>query len=173
MYLNPCHNHCPILTSSRVVFSLLIINKAGGLIYNRTFSPGLQKISSNEALVLAGTFHGIHAISRSLAPPSTLPSNISPSAGPNTLPTGPVRRAQTTGIQSLESAHFRLTCFATATGVKFLLFTSPEQPNADVVVRRCYEIYADWVMKNPFSGLEMPIRVEKFDRALDGYLVRP
>lgn len=54
-----------------------------------------------------------------------------------------------------------------------MLFTSPEQPNADVVVRRCYEIYADWVMKNPFSGLEMPIRVEKFDRALDGYLVRP
>lgn len=29
------------------------------------------------------------------------------------------------------------------------------------------------VMKNPFYSLEMPIRVDKFDRALGGYLVRP
>ena len=66
-----------------------------------------------------------------------------------------------------------MTCFQTPTGVKFLLFTSPEQPNKDVVVRRCYEIYGDYVMKNPFYSMEMPIRVEKFDRALGGYLVRP
>ena len=73
----------------------------------------------------------------------------------------------------MESSHFRLTCFQTPTGVKFLLFTSPEQPNTDVVVRRCYEVYADFVMKNPFYSIEMPIRVEKFDRALGSYLVRP
>ena len=54
-----------------------------------------------------------------------------------------------------------------------MLFTSPEQPNTDVVVKRCYEIYGDFVMKNPFYSMEMPIRVEKFDRALGGYLVRP
>jgi len=41
------------------------------------------------------------------------------------------------------------------------------------VVRRCYEIYAEFVMKNPFYSLEMPIRVEKFEKALAGYLVRP
>jgi hypothetical protein len=28
-------------------------------------------------------------------------------------------------------------------------------------------------MKNPFYSLDMPIRVEKFDRALGAYLVRP
>lgn len=83
------------------------------------------------------------------------------------------RRPLTTGIQSVESSHFRLTCFQTPTGVKFLLVTSPEQPNTDVVVKRCYELYAEFVMKNPFYSLEMPIRVEKFDRALGGYLVRP
>lgn len=41
-----------------VVFSLLIINKAGGLVYNRDFHSGLNKLSSNDLLVLAGTFHG-------------------------------------------------------------------------------------------------------------------
>lgn len=43
----------------RTVFSLVIINKAGGLIYNKTFHEGgLNKISTNDYLVLAGTFHG-------------------------------------------------------------------------------------------------------------------
>ena len=83
------------------------------------------------------------------------------------------RRPLTTGIQSLESSRFRLTCFQTPTGVKFLLFTSPEQPNTETVVQRCYEIYADFVTKNPFYALEMPVRVEKFERALAAYLVRP
>lgn len=40
-----------------VVFALLIINKAGGLIYNRTFAPGLQKLDSNDYLILAGNPH--------------------------------------------------------------------------------------------------------------------
>jgi hypothetical protein len=44
---------------NRTVFALIIINKAGGLIYNRTFhEAGLNKISTNDYLVLAGTFHG-------------------------------------------------------------------------------------------------------------------
>lgn len=143
----------------------MIINKAGGLIYNRTFAPGLQKLDSNDYLILAGTFHGIHAISRSINPAPPAPNPPSPD------PTQ--RRPATTGIESLESSFFRLTCFQTVTGVKFLLFTSPEQPNTEVVVKRCYELYADYVMKDPFYKLEMPIRVEKFEKALAAYLVRP
>lgn len=43
----------------RTVFAVIIINKAGGLIYNKVFhEAGLQKISTNDYLVLAGTFHG-------------------------------------------------------------------------------------------------------------------
>jgi hypothetical protein len=43
----------------RTVFALIIINKAGGLIYNKVFhEAGLQTISTNDYLVLAGTFHG-------------------------------------------------------------------------------------------------------------------
>ena len=42
----------------RVVYSLIIINKAGGLVYNRDFNSALNKISVNDLLVLAGTFHG-------------------------------------------------------------------------------------------------------------------
>ena len=41
-----------------MIYSLYIINKAGGLIYQRDFAEGLSKLTSNEYLVLAGTFHG-------------------------------------------------------------------------------------------------------------------
>lgn len=56
--LSACH---PVLVSpgfARTVFALIIINKAGGLIYNKNFHDGLNKISTNDYLVLAGTFHG-------------------------------------------------------------------------------------------------------------------
>lgn len=37
---------------------------------------------------------------------------------------------------------------------------------------RIYELYSDYVMKNPFYQSEMPVRCESFDRKLLGY-VRP
>ncbi|KAI9778130.1 MAG: hypothetical protein M1839_008339 [Geoglossum umbratile] len=137
----------------RVVFALIIINKAGGLIYQRDFHEGLTKLSINDYLILAGTFHGIHAITARLTPPSL----VNPPQKP-------------TGIEILETEAFRLQCFQTLTGTKFLLFTEPHQANADMVLRRVYELYADYVMKNPFYQSEMPIRCEAFDRHLGSYV---
>ncbi|KAI4209852.1 MAG: hypothetical protein LQ351_007270 [Letrouitia transgressa] len=137
------------------IYALIIINKAGGLIYNRDFSSPLNKLSSNDYLVLAGTFHGVHAITRSLTP-----SPISATVPRNHL----------TGLEVLESSHFRLTCFQTPTGTKFLLFTEPHQPNCDAIVGKCYEFFADYVTKNPFYSLEMPIRCEEFDRRLGAWI---
>jgi hypothetical protein len=83
------------------------------------------------------------------------------------------------GIEVLETDAFRLQCFQThtgrphhaslTTGTKFLLITEPRQPNVDTVLRRVYELYSDYVMKNPFYQLEMPIRCEEFDRHLGVY----
>jgi len=63
-----------------------------------------------------------------------------------------------------------MTCFQTPTGSKFLLFTEPAHSNTDVILRKCYELYSDYVMKNPFYSLEMPIRCEKFERAVQGWV---
>jgi len=63
-----------------------------------------------------------------------------------------------------------LTCFQTVTGTKFLLFTEPHQPNIESIIGRIYELYADYVTKNPFYQLEMPIRCEAFDRALRAFV---
>jgi hypothetical protein len=98
------------------------------------------------------------------ATPSPHPSSSSSSwSYPN--PSVPV-----SGLETLETEKFRLTCFQTLTGTKFLLFTDPAMPNVEGVMRSVYELYADYVMKNPFYQLEMPVRCEGFDRGLGGFL---
>jgi hypothetical protein len=168
---------------------LIIINKAGGLIYQRDFAEGLNKLSVNDYLVLAGTFHGfvfnhiylyfpfltqttlltgfladhlsrVHAITTRLHPLSHRTPSISSTDRPD----------PPSGIEVLETENFRLQCFQTLTGTKFLLFTEPQQPNVETILRKVYELYSDYVMKNPFYQTEMPIRCEAFDRGLGKYL---
>ncbi|EIW84878.1 transport protein particle complex subunit [Coniophora puteana RWD-64-598 SS2] len=123
------------------IFGLWIINKAGGLVYQRNFAEGLAPLTSNEYLVLAGTLHGIHAIT----------SRISPAAG------------SSSGAQVIEGETFKMTIMLTATGTKFVLLTSLAETTADVILQKVYEAYSDAVMKNPFHTPEMPIRSEGFE----------
>jgi trafficking protein particle complex subunit 4 len=74
------------------------------------------------------------------------------------------------GLEVLETENFRMQCFNTLTGTKFLIFTDTTQVNLDVTLRRIYELYGDYVMKNPFYQLEMPVRCEIFDRKLSSYI---
>ena len=126
-----------------MIYAVHIINKAGGLAYNKDFNDGLQRLSSNDYLIFAGTFHGIHAITSKISP---VPSS--------------------SGIEMLETEAFRIHCYQTLTGLKFLLITDPTHQQADVHMRKLYEIYADYATKNPFFTPEMPIRCDKFDQAL-------
>ncbi|KAK7038056.1 trafficking protein particle complex subunit [Favolaschia claudopus] len=123
------------------IFGLWVINKAGGLVYQRNFADGLAQLTSNEYLVLAGTLHGIHAIT----------SRLSPIGGASS------------GAQIIEGESFKMTILLTATGTKFVLLTSLAEPSPDNVLQKVYEIYSDAVMKNPFHTPEMPIRSEGFD----------
>ncbi len=65
----PSHEQVSLMTwNYRVVYALIIINKAGGLIYQRDFADGLNKLSVNDYLVLAGTFHGYPSHPRPMPP---------------------------------------------------------------------------------------------------------
>ncbi|KAJ0165702.1 Transport protein particle subunit trs23 [Colletotrichum tanaceti] len=158
---------------NRTVFALIVINKAGGLIYNRTFhEDGLNQLSTNDYLVLAGTFHGVHAITARLNPLMSRQDAAAAAAAVSVTAAGgiPTRPEPPTGLEVMETENFRLQCFNTMTGTKFLLFTDTTQTNIDVTLRRIYDLYSDYVMKNPFYQLEMPIRCEMFERKLLSYI---
>lgn len=112
---------------------------------------------------LTDTIHRVHAITQRLNPVRTPPVVTIPGAIPS-------RPEPSSGLEVMETENFRLQCFNTMTGTKFLVFTDTTQANVDVTTRRIYELYSDYVMKNPFYQLEMPIRCEMFDRKLNSYI---
>ncbi|XP_019720458.1 trafficking protein particle complex subunit 4-like [Hippocampus comes] len=108
---------------------------------------GRARLSSNEKLMLASMFHSLFAIG----------SQLSPEPG-------------SSGIEMLETDVFKLHCFQTLTGIKFIVLADPRQASIDALLRKIYEIYADFALKNPFYSLEMPIRCELFDQNLKSAL---
>ncbi|PRT52846.1 Transport protein particle subunit trs23 [Wickerhamiella sorbophila] len=129
------------------VKSIYILNKAGGLIFQRDFGDSLSKLDSNDYLVIAGTLHSVHAIT----------TRISPVAG-------------SSGLTVMETPSFSLHIFQSQTGIKFMILTDRQQYGIDSIASRIHHLYSDYVMKNPFYTLEMPIRCEKFDRYLGAYI---
>jgi hypothetical protein len=55
-------------------------------------------------------------------------------------------------------------------GIKFLLVSDNNQTNLNLITKRVYELYGDYVLKNPFYTPEMPIRCELFDINLNQLL---
>ena len=129
------------------LYTLFIVNRAGGLIYHRDLSP-VPKQGSNEYLRLASTFHSLSAIAAQLSP---VPSS---------------------GITSVEAPTFTLHCFETPTGLKFFVTCRPRLPDVTGFLRRVYEAYAEAVLRNPFYELDMPIRVRLFDARIEAEMRR-
>lgn len=116
-------------------------------------------------ICLSAPVSRVHAITARLNP---IPPVVQPPApGSTEMPSRP---EPSSGLEVMETENFRLQCFNTLTGVKFLLFTETTQTNVDVTIKRIYDLYADYVMKNPFYSLEMPVRCDIFDRKLLSYI---
>lgn len=133
------------------VLSLMVINKSGGLIYNRDFVPRPSKLDVSDSMRLGSIWFSLHTISRQLCPKGA--------------------KANCTGLKRLHADTFDLHALSTQTGTLFFIITQPSPPNAnharaDAALQAVYAAYADYVLKNPFYETEMPIRCELFDAAL-------
>lgn len=49
------------------------------------------------------------------------------------------------------------------TGTKFFVVSEPGAQHMESLLKFVYELYTDYVLKNPFYEMEMPIRCELFD----------
>ena len=73
---------------------------------------------------------------------------------------------KSTGIQEMETSAFTLHCLQTLSGLKFIYLSDPKTQGVDTLLRKTYELYVDFALKNPFYNLEMPVRCELFDKNL-------
>ncbi|KAG5887753.1 hypothetical protein JTB14_016105 [Gonioctena quinquepunctata] len=115
--------------------------------YPVTLKFGRPKMTTNEKIFLASMFYPLFAIASQLSP-----------------------EPKSSGIEVLEADTFRLNCFQTLTGVKIMMVSDPSQTGVELLLKRIYEMYADYALKNPFYSLEMPIRCELFDTNLKSLL---
>lgn len=125
------------------ICALYIINKSGGLIFQKSFLER-EKVDLNDRLRIASIWHSVCAIA----------SQVSPVAN-------------CSGINLLEADTFDLHCYQTETGTKFCLVVEPGTQNVPAFLYKLYELYADYVLKNPFYEVEMPIRCELFDQHME------
>ncbi|XP_065322029.1 trafficking protein particle complex subunit 4-like isoform X2 [Gordionus sp. m RMFG-2023] len=93
------------------------------------------RLKANDKIMLASMFHSLYAIISQLSPENNCK-----------------------GIESIETDIYKLCCFQTLTSTKFLLIVDNKQNCTDLLLNKLYELYADYVLKNPFYSLEMPIR---------------
>ncbi|KAL9251088.1 Trafficking protein particle complex subunit 4-like protein [Drosera capensis] len=121
------------------IYSLYIINKSGGLIFYKDYGSA-GRMDTNDSLRLASLWHSMHAISQQLSPVN----------GCN-------------GIELLEADTFDLHCFQSLTGTKFFVVCEPGTHHMETLLKHIYELYTDYVLKNPFYEMEMPIRCELFE----------
>ena len=128
------------------LLQLFIINRSGGLIFHKNLSSIAPNLTVNDVLRLGSTFHGLHAIATQIAP------------------------VISAGIEKLQTDTFKLQCFQSLTGVKFVVTATPDTSDLDVLLKSIYELYADYVLKNPFYEMEMPIRCELFTTHLEQHI---
>jgi len=122
---------------------------------------GIPKLTANEKIVLASMFHSMYAIAaiqlscRRPGQDKSLDRELA------SISINKFKPPASTGIEFLETENFRLNCFQTLTGVKFLVISDFSHSNStkDVLLRKLYDIYADYALKNPFYSLDMPIRL--------------
>lgn len=117
--------------------------------YTKNLSPSAPFLNTNDSLRLGSTFHGLHAIATQIAP--VIASK---------------------GIEKIETSTFVLQCLQTLTGVKFVITASPGTTDLLDLLNGIYAIYADYVLKNPFYEIDMPIRCDLFNRYLDKLVLK-
>lgn len=101
------------------------------------------RMTTNEKIFLASMFYPLFAIASQLSP-----------------------EPKSSGIEILEADTFKLHCFQTLTGVKFIIVAEPTQVGLETLLKKIYELYSDYALKNPFYSLEQPLRCELFDQNL-------
>lgn len=141
------------------VYAVYIVSKSGSLLYQvDSASPDspLSPQTSNDYLVIAGNLHGIH----------TIASKLTPSGASRTQPTTAATsnintESNKTGLRVVYTDDFAIHLHQTVTGLKIIIISQSNVDDSIIgnIQIKIWNDYCDYVMKNPFYNIGMPIRV--------------
>ena len=117
-----------------VVYGVMVLNSSGGLVFYQSYNANSPQLDSNEVIIIGSTLHSLHAISVEISPVQ-----------------------KSSGFTELECTTWKLSCLQTINGLKFLVFTDLQHQRSADLLTQIYALYADYVLKNPFYTLDMPV----------------
>ena len=97
------------------------------------------------------------------------PPNIRPSKYSCLAPRHPLSHSSTRplsltlSVQLVETDTFHLHCYLAPTGTKFFVTAAPRTVAVEQLLRTVYELYSDYVLKNPFYEVKPPPSPRKTD----------
>ena len=106
----------------------------------------------------------MHAIAGKLAPP--LGKSAKPEIGALSL-------THLEGITKMQTTAFTLYCYQSYTGLKFIMVAKPGMKKVKSLLVTVYEKYSDFVCKNAYQQIDMPIRSLLFDQEIDKLFLKP
>ena len=80
---------------------------------------------------------------------------------------GMLNELENNGIEVLETNCFKLFCYQSYTGVKFIVVAEPNFTDLEKICKSVYEKYSDYFSKNAFQQQDMHIRSILFDTEID------
>eukprot|EP00030_Apusomonadida_sp_AF-17_P005871 a676514_291.p1 GENE.a676514_291~~a676514_291.p1 ORF type:complete len:152 (-),score=40.00 a676514_291:147-554(-) len=132
------------------IYSVFIVNKAGGMIYSVHFEGYRKNFADNDCMMLCGYLYAMFNII----------SELSPVPG-------------SSGLQEIQAPQCRLACFQTMTGTKFFVTGSHDEAGLRAFLDELYLIFVHYVLKNPFyEDLEQPIKCNLFAEKLHALVAR-
>nr|KJB66447.1 hypothetical protein B456_010G140600 [Gossypium raimondii] len=123
-------------------------------------------MDTNDSLRVASLWHSMYAISQQLSPTTgcskielleadTFDLHWFQSLTDNFLSDFPTRLT--------ESCRLGLVSHRLDVRTKFFVVCEPGTQHIEALLKVVYELYTDYVLKNPFYEMKMPIRCELFD----------
>jgi len=129
---------------SNNVYSLFILNHSNGKIFQKDFVAHPQ-LTGNDAIYYSGVFCGLSKMGVKLSPNSRVND----------------------GIESIVSDGIRIECFHALSGMKIFVLADPHTQNLQQFLSEIYNLFTDYVLKNPFHTIDMPIKSTLFAEKVD------
>lgn len=128
-----------------MIYALYVLNRHGGVIFQKSLVCCNDEVDSLNAMLQQGSTFFIL---------SKMAQQVSPVNGSG-------------GIESIEFGDCVIECLTTQTGLQFICVADQSHQRVRELLASVYELYVNYVSKNPFSLPDQPIKADKWELHLD------
>ncbi|KAJ7548497.1 hypothetical protein O6H91_07G014300 [Diphasiastrum complanatum] len=140
---------------------LYVFNRNGiCLHYHVWLRPLITLSAQQDQKLLFGLLYSLKSFAAKVDPLSTGKENLSFQQPPG----------QGCSFHSFRTNTYKLSLLETPSGIKFILVTDPRMGDLRDAMKYIYNIYVEYVVKNPLYEPGQPFRCELFNSTLDQYV---